>query len=65
MPRDLSIYDNSEYVYAAPPIGLAFPLDKGDREIAESKPSSMICSILTRCLNMTDVANYIVSADGH
>ena len=60
--RELSIYSNSGYVYAARPIALALFSDKWVRETSESEPLSMLFAILTLCLNKTDVDNYLVSA---
>ena len=63
MAQDLSIYTNSEYVYATYPIALSFFYGKGCREIAELKPLSMISTILPHGLNTTDINNYFVRTD--
>ena len=49
---------NSKYVYAISPIALATFWDEGGRQIARSKPLSMIFTILSHRLNTTDVRNY-------
>ena len=58
MSLDLSLYSNSEYVYAIFPIAISLFLGKGGREIAESEPSAMIFAILTHWLNTTATNNY-------
>ena len=47
MCPDLSIYSNSEYVYAIFPLAVALFWGKGGREIPESVPLSTICAILS------------------
>ena len=64
MYQDLSLYPNSVYVYAIVSIAIALSWDKGGREIAESKPLSMICAILTHCLNTMDINIYSVRTKG-
>ena len=56
--QDLTIYSNSEYVYAISPIDLALFWGKGGKEIANSEPLSTVFTILTHCLNKTAVKNY-------
>ena len=63
-PQGLSISANSEYAYAIPPIALALFWGKGGREIAESKPLSMISKILTLCINTTSIYNYSARGNG-
>ena len=64
MCPSLSIYSNSEYVYAIPPTAVALFWRKGGRGISESKPLSMIFAILSHILNTTDVNNYSVRTTG-
>ena len=64
MSRDLKIYSNSKYVYASFPIFLAMFWPKGDRGIPRSKSLSMIFTILTHCINTTDINNYFVRTQG-
>ena len=65
MSRDLSVYSNSEYFYAIFPIAVALFWDRWGREIPKWKPSSMIFTTLTHCLNKTDIDNYFVRTQGH
>ena len=37
---------------------------KGGREIAKSKPLSMIFTILTHCMNKTEIDNYFARTQG-
>ena len=64
MSQELSVYSNSEFAYAIFPIAIALFCDKGGREIAESEPLSMICAILTHCLNTMDINIYSVRTKG-
>ena len=64
MSQDLSIYSNSEYVYAIFPSAVAFFLDKGRRKIVLPKPLSMIFTIPTHCLNTTATNNYSIRTKG-
>ena len=61
--RSISI-PNPEYAYAVFPIAIAFSRGKRGREIANSKPVSMIFPILTHCLNKGDINNYFVRTMG-
>ena len=60
----ISIYSNSEYVYAIFSIAVSLPRGKGGREIAESRPLSMISAMLSHVLNTMDVNNYSVRTTG-
>ena len=64
MSRDLSVYSNSEYVYAIYPIAVDLVWGQWGREIAKSESLSTIFAILTHCLNTTDNNNYFVRAQG-
>ena len=64
MCPELSIFSNSEYVYAIFPIAVALRWGKGGREITESEPLSVIFTTLTHCLNKTAVSNYCVRTTG-
>ena len=63
MSRDLRIYSKTEYVYAISPTFLAMILDKGGRDVARSKPLSIIFTILIHCFNTTEVRNYSPRAE--
>ena len=60
----LSIFSDSEYVYAISPISVSLSRGKGGREIAESRPVSMIFVISSHVLNKPDVNNYSVRTAG-
>ena len=64
MSQDLKIFPNSEYVHAISPIALALFWGKGGREIPTSEPLSMILTILTHCLNTSDVSYYFARTQG-
>ena len=64
MPRDLSIYSNSERVYAICPTAVALLRGQGCREISQSAPLSMIFAILTHCLKTTAINNYFIRTQG-
>ena len=64
MSHDLSVYSNSEYVYAIFPIAGALFWDKGVREIAKAQPLSTIFTILTHRLNTTAINKYFVRTHG-
>ena len=60
----LSTFPNSEYVYAIFSTAVALFWGKGGRCIAESKPLSVIFTILTHCLDTSAVNNYFVRMTG-
>ena len=62
--QDLSLYSNSEYLYAIFPIAIAVFWDRGGRAIVESEPLPLIFAILTHCLNKTATNNYSVRTKG-
>ena len=64
MSRGRCVYSNSAHDYAILPIAVALFWDQGGRGIAQSKPLSMIFTILTHCLNTTDINNYFLRAQG-
>ena len=65
MSQELSAYSNSEFAYAIFPIAIDFFfLGQRGREIVESKPLSMIFTILTHCLNTKAINNYYVRTKG-
>ena len=64
MSRGRCVYSNSAHDYAILPIAVALFWDQLCREIAHPEPLSMIFTILTHCLNTTDIANYFAWAQG-
>ena len=64
MAQDLSVYSNTELVYAILPISIALSWGKGGRRIVESETMPMIFTILTHCVNTTATNNYSVRTKG-
>ena len=60
MSSQLSAYADNEYVCAIYPIALFW---EKESEICESKPLTVIFTILTRCLDTTTTYNYALRAE--
>ena len=64
MSQDLSVYASNEYVFATSPIALPLFWDKSGDEISESRPLTVIPTILTHCLSTTGPNNYSIRTLG-